>query len=428
MRTHSTGDFTLRRGFMRNIFLALLSGGALIVSLACMNNQNIPIGYAKPGQTVKELVDSLPPTGGTVSLGIGTWSSGYNSTDLITKPNITIQGSGMPGYNSTFTAMTGGTILQGHLPASTGADYFTVRDLGVDAGSAYIDANNGGVATDAFAIYNSGQVLGAPQVESPWIENVSCLGYSPNAAAHCILVENVNHAYVHNVVAVMNCHGVVLKGTNSTVDGVYSRGHGIDSIIVKSDNYAPASQDHLSNIVIEPLIAAGDTKGIVIQGVAAPLSNISVSNAVIRSPLAWGVYVQGANSTTAATSLNFSNITVEYPGGSPIVEYCMQLVQYVSAVNINNLNCSNMWAGIAPYAAVSGAFNDFTLTNSHFTNIATNGIETFGQWSVVDNRFESIAGSGIVADSGVTTVSENRFTNVGTDMYPNGGTFVVSTP
>jgi hypothetical protein len=412
---------------MRNIFLALLSGGALIGSLACMNDQNIPVVYAQPGQTVKEAIDSLPPTGGTVFLGIGTWSSGYAGTS-IAKPNITIQGSGMPTYNSTFTAMNGGTIVQGPLPASTGADYLTVEDLGVDAGSAYINASNGGVATDAFAIYNNGQVLGAKQVESPRIENVSCLGSSPTAPVHCMLVENVNHAYVHNVVTVMNCHGFVLKGTNSTVDGVYSRGHGIDSIIVKSDNYAPASQDHLSNIVIEPLIAAGDTKGIVIQGVAAPLSNISVSNAVIRSPLAWGVYVQGASSTTPATSLNLSDITVEYPGGSPIAEYCMQFVQYVSAVNINNLNCSNLWAGIAPYLPAFGAFNDFTVTNSHFTNVATNGIETFGQWSVVDNRFESIAGSGIVADSGVTTVSENRFTNIGTDMYSAGGSFVVLTP
>jgi len=414
---------------MRNVFLALLSGGALIVSLACMNNQNIPIVYAQTGQTVKEAVDSLPPTGGAVSLGIGTWSSGYNSTDLITKPSITIQGSGMPGYNSTFTAMTGGTILQGHLPASTGADYFTVKDLGVDVGSAYINASNGGVATDAFAIYNSGQVLGAPPVESPRIENVSCLGYSPTAAVHCMLVENVNHAYVHNVVTVMNCHGLVLKGTKSTVDGVYARGHGIDSIIVKSDNYAPTSQDSLSNITIEPLIAAGDTKGIIIQGVGAPVSNISVSNATIRSPLAWGIYVQGANPTTPATTLNFWNITVEYPGGSPVAEYCMQFVQYVSAVNIRNLSCSNMWAGFAPYLPIPGAFSDFTVTNSQFANIATNGIEAYGQWKVFNTSFGEITGNGIVSDSGVTTVSEDTFTNIGgSDMYSNGGSFVVSTP
>lgn len=130
---------------MRNSVLSFLSGGALIATLACgttLNNTNTTIVYAQAGQTVKELVDGLPPGGGTVSLGIGTWSSGYNSSDLITRPNITIQGSGMPGYNSTFTSMSGGTIVQGHLPASTGADYLTVRDLGVDAGSAYINANN----------------------------------------------------------------------------------------------------------------------------------------------------------------------------------------------------------------------------------------------------------------------------------------------
>src|ERR1035438_6348255 len=89
----------------------------------------------------------------------------------------------------------------------------------------------------------------------------------------------------------------------------------------------------------------------------------------------------------------------------------------------------NMWAGIAASLPASGEFSDFTVTNSHFTNIATNGIETFGQWSVVNNRFESIAGNGIVADSGATTVSENRFTNIGgSDMYSAGGSFVELSP
>ena len=36
--------------------------------------------------------------------------------------------------NSDFTAMAGGTIVLGPLAASSGADYFTVQDLGVDAG------------------------------------------------------------------------------------------------------------------------------------------------------------------------------------------------------------------------------------------------------------------------------------------------------
>jgi hypothetical protein len=244
-----------------------------------------------------------------------------------------------------------------------------------------------------------------------------------------MLIENVKHAYVHNVATVMNCHGLVLKGTNSVVDGVYSRGHGIDSVIVESDDYAPTSQDDLSNITIEPLMAPGDTKGIIVKRFTRPLSNISISNAIIRSPLSWGVYVQGASSTTPATVLNFSDITVEYPGGSPIVEYCMQLVQYVSAVTIDNLHCSNMWAGIAPYAPAAGAFNDFTVTNSQFTNITTNGIETFGQWNISNTSFGSIGGSGIQADSGITTVSRDKFANIGgSDMYSAGGSFVVLAP
>jgi hypothetical protein len=44
------------------------------------------------------------------------------------------------------------------------------------------------------------------------------------------------------IVTVMNCHCVVLKGTNSTINGVYARCRGIESVIVKSDNCAAASR------------------------------------------------------------------------------------------------------------------------------------------------------------------------------------------
>jgi hypothetical protein len=90
--------------------------------------------------------------------------------------------------NSDLTAMAGGTIVLGPLAASFGADYFTVQDLGVDAGQAYINANNGASPTDALLICNNGQVIGAPPVQSPLIENVSCLGYSSMAPVHCMLV------------------------------------------------------------------------------------------------------------------------------------------------------------------------------------------------------------------------------------------------
>jgi hypothetical protein len=297
--------------------------------------------YAQPGQTLKQAVDRLPSSGGVVVLGIGTWTSGYLSGALISKPNITIRGSGIPAYNSQFTAMTGGTIVLGPLAASSGADHLTVQDLGVDAGQIYINGNNAGTPTDAFAIYNVGQIIGAPPVQSPVIENVSCLGSSTTAPAHCMLLENVNNAYVHNVQTAMNCHGLVLKGTNSKVDTVHARGHAIDSVLVESDVYAPSSQDTLSNITIEPLVSPGDTKGMIVFGKTAPISDTTVSNVIVRSPLAWGIYAQGASPTWSATGITFSDISVDYPGGSPVAEYCMQFVQYVSGVDISNLTCSN---------------------------------------------------------------------------------------
>jgi len=80
--------------------------------------------------------------------------------------------------------MTGGTVVLGPLVASSGADHFTVQDLGVDSGQAFITAQDGGIPADAFAIYNVGQVVGAPPVQWPFIQNVSCLGSSPTSPNH----------------------------------------------------------------------------------------------------------------------------------------------------------------------------------------------------------------------------------------------------
>jgi hypothetical protein len=382
---------------------------------------------AKPGQTVKEVVDSLPQRGGTVILGLGTWLSGYDSSSAINRADITIQGSGKAGYNPAFTAMSGGTIIQGTLPSTTGADHLTVRDLGVDVGSDYINAKNEGVALDGLAIYNGGQVVGAPPVQSPVVENVSCLGSAPMAPVHCMLLENVTDAVVTNVTTVLNMHGFVLKGTHSVVGGISSRGHGIDSIILKSDDYAPTSFDQIGNVTVRYLFSPGDTKGIVIQGVERGIDNITLHDATIEGIVGWGVYVQGAGSQSPATNILLKDITVDYPGSSPISDYCMQFVQYVSSVSIDNLQCSNMWAGIAPYLPSQDFFADFHVTNSHFSGIATNGIQTFGSWSVAGSTFDSIGGDGILNTYGVTAVASDTFTNIGgTNLGEDGGTFTVT--
>lgn len=379
--------------------------------------------YADAGETVKEAVDALPVAGGTVILGPGTWRSGYEGT-LISRPNISIQGSGMPSYNSSFTALSGGTIILGSLVASTGADYFSVRDLGIDAGQNYINSQ-GGVPTDALVIFNNGRIVGAPPVQSPTIENVACLGYSPTAPFHCMLVTNVNNAYIHNVQTVMNCHGLVLKGTNSRIDGVYSRGHATDSVIVKGENFAPVSQDTLSNINIEPLFSPGDTQGMVIQGTGSPVSNVDISDVQIRSPMSFGIYVQGETPGTYVSAVKFSNVLVDHRGPGPVTEYCVALSQYVSDVSFDRLNCTNMWSGIVPLIAEPASFSNFTITNSQFNKIWSNAVQTFGTWSIGNSRFAFVAGDAIVNSFGVTTLHGDTFIVVsGSELFSGGGSFV----
>ena len=115
---------------------------------------------------------------------------------------------------------------------------------------------------------------------------------------------------------------------------------------------------------------------------------------------------------------------MNYPGGSPEADYCMLFVQYVSGLNINDLKCASMWAGIDPILLVSGAFDDYTVRNSKFGNIPTNAIETYGGWKHIRQQLPVPAGNGIANPFGVTTVCGDTFTGIGgSDMLSTGGTF-----
>jgi hypothetical protein len=372
--------------------------------------------YATPGETVAHAVARLPVGGGKVIFGIGVYPSGGVG---ITTPNIWLEGAGMPNYNSATapTALTGGTIFQGPVSVAQGGDHFVIRNAGIDVGPTWINANNGGVATTGLVLSNNGQIVGAPQVKYPIIENVSCLGYSLSAAQHCLLVENVLGAYVHNVQTVMNQHGLAFKGEGSVIDGVFARGHSIDAVIIKSDTYAPADNDVVRNIVVAPLATAGDTKGVVLQSIGAPLLNIQVSQVDVSQALSWGIQVQGTSSTNSASSIQFSDVIINYAGLSPTSHSCIQFVQYVTSVHMDNVFCQNYWAGITFSTPISGFTNDFSLSNSHFVNIATNGVETYGRWEISNSGFIGITGTAITADANsLANVSANQFFSNGTDV------------
>jgi hypothetical protein len=400
------------------VFLGSCSGGKQFPS-----ELRFVVVFAQSGQTVKQLVDSLPAAGGTVFLGPGTWQSGYGAGSAITKPNVGIFGSGMPSYNSDYTALAGGTIILGTLPVTTGADHFELYDLGIDVGPAYVNAFLGGVAADGLEIANVGQVVGAAPIQSLVIENVACLGFSFSAQNHCMLVENVNQASIHNVQAVYNCHGFVLKGTNSTVDGVFSRGHGVDSVLVKSDSYAPSSNDTLSNITISSLLARGDTKGMIIGAITANLSEIVVNGLTVSSPSVLGLMVHGKD-PYVAQSIGVSNAVIKYPDVSPSGTYCVQMIGGVSNLRIQNLSCQNISEGVYPISPTAGAMTNNTITASSFANIANDAVTTYGSWTVANTVFSFVKGCAIVNTLGTTTLSADQFiSGSGCNTFANGGTF-----
>jgi hypothetical protein len=136
--------------------------------------------------------------------------------------------------------------------------------------------------------------------------------------------------------------------------------------------------------------------------------------------------VRGASEAISAADLNFSDIWIDYLGGSPTNECCMQFVNYFRSVKIDNLNCVHVHAGIRSFLPSRNAFDGFTVRSSYFENIATDAVQTYGSWRIFDSTFESIGGNGIVNPHGVTMVYGNTFIHiVGRDMLPIGGTFVV---
>jgi hypothetical protein len=411
-----TGDSTYARLDAGNQpFTGTVQAPAGILTAITTQSVNNTI-YATPGETVAHAVARLPVGGGKVIFDVGVYPTG---SVTISTPHIWLEGAGMPKYNSSTapTALTGGTVFQGHLGVIQGADYFVIRNAGVDGGPTWINANNGGVAITPLEIANNGQVVGAPQIQSPIIENVSCLGYSISAAQHCMLVENVRGAYVHNVQTSLNQHGLAFKGELSVIDGVLARGHSIDAVIIKSDNYAPSNHDVLRNVIVLPLATAGDTKGIVLQALTSSMANIQVSQVNVSQALSFGIQASGASAPNNLSTVNFSDVIINYPGLSPTTHYCMQFVQYVTSVHMENVFCQNYWAGINFNTPVAGFVNDFALTNSHFVNIATTGVEAFGRWSVTNTGFIGVTGTALTADANaVVTIGSNQFASNGTDM------------
>jgi hypothetical protein len=185
----------------------------------------------------------------------------------------------------------------------------------------------GNAANDAIAIFNNGQVIGALPLDGVLVDNVAALGSSLTAQFHGILVENVTNSLIHNVVAIYNTHGIVLKGTHSHIDGFYSAGHSTDSVNVKSDNYAPSAWDTVTNGTMSFLLTEGDSQGLLINSAndtnpgTHSITDISVSHVqatgLVNINGGGAFQISGSTGTDPATDISLSDLIIDWPGGSP---------------------------------------------------------------------------------------------------------------
>ena len=367
--------------------------------------------YALPSETIAHAVARLPVGGGVVQLGTGVYQSGSVN---VTTPNVTIRGVGRPTYNSQ-TAPTAlnpdGTVIQGTVTAQQGADGFTLRDLGVDVGPAWSAANGNIVPGQAIAIYNIGQVVGAPQVQNPVYDNVACLGTAINAAAHCMIMENVNGGIIHNVTTFYNRYGIVLKGTNSVIDGTFDRGHSFDAILIKSDVYAPSSADSVSNFHVVWAAALGDTQGLEIwSNNGGNISDFEISNGDIQGTFSFAIQLLGQDGSDLLQQVVISNVVLDEEHTSG---YCLNPQGYVLNVSMSDFACSNSAIGGIINTSI-GTQNDFRYSNGTIQNITGVGIDTTGRSNVTGVGLINITGNAIQTEnSGLTVECNNYYASIG---------------
>jgi hypothetical protein len=271
----------------------------------------------------------------------------------------------MPQYNSGYTALVGGTIIQGQVLFC--ASNVTIKDLGFDTGSAYVAG--GGTAGDGIAL--CGATCSNPSdpiLQGATLLNVSSLNSSASALFHAIRVEHYNDVKINNIKAVYGVHGVAIKATNVIGSDISSYGHSTDDVIIKEDTYTPSVGDIQLDTLFLGYVANGDTtSGLIIDAEAAgSVSRVHVSN-LSAIGLPYGVYFL-LNSTFGVGAIN--DVTISHAA--------------IYQLHIPALG-SGFSTGIG-FAGSSGTVEYSLLDNIHIVNGAgTDGNTAFLMYSQMNH-------------------------------------------
>jgi hypothetical protein len=413
-------------------FSAPGTGGTVATGVAVLNaGGTAVVGVTITNPGLYEASTTGPPSVTFSSGGAtATVTTNVTSPGILLTPNVTIAGT-QEGIINYPTAIVGGSRIMG--PFYLFASNFHGHDFCVDVGSNVVATWYGSSADiDAFSQNNPGQ-LASSQVENFRLERVCSLVNNWTAPNHAMLIEDVDNFHGSQLTMAGGTHGLVLKTTNSSADGITSFEHASDGVYLKSDAYANMHDTQVSNVSTYE-----DGYGVIIGAATFVGARVSVNG--VTCPASTPVCVWGQNGALELRELSISN--VESEGNQAI-----QIDPGLSTTTISNVNSeysstnpivlasNTVLDGFSiaggeskPIVVESGAVN-VEISNGLIYGSGTvdgNGIENSGTLTTISNvTFIGPMPGYCVENLAGTTYTHGLVFSPGCGEGPYGGTGIV---
>jgi len=385
--------------------------GFAYVDVAGSNATGVVNDAAKPFLTLDAAYSALPAAGGVIAVGVGVFSK----LTTITKP-ISIIGCGVPSPDWTITQanlstvtrsnptkLLGGTVIKG------GMDFLSLSNikifnLGIDVGSEYV--LGGGTVSNGLGFANStnSEQFNTPSpsyvlVTGIEIRNVICLLPNANSLFHGFVAENTFGMVVENLTTIFGVHGVAIKTTKAHLKNINCFNHGVDGIIVKSNNYSVTSQNVIDGFNINDCAT-----GIILE---------AKNNATFRDVKICNGYINGGTNAVNVTKSNnqeffncvFDNVTVRGVSAN----YFMLSTNYVlkgcfaEDTYIDNTAVASVGSGTGVDVIFGVTDGSVFATGTNWNTTSTDGL--YGHLATTAQKLNASTNGGISSNFLVTADS-----------------------
>lgn len=196
------------------------------------------------------------------------------------------------------------------------------------------------------------------------------------------------------------------------IDTVDAAGGSVENIIIKSDSYAPAADITISHVTMGS-IEPGDSGGLLLATIGADIKRIKILD-VVGANIRYGLKVI-ATDPFSVSDVDASGLSFDDSAESSGPTYCLQEggsspgSQSINGLNISNVVCMNF---VQVQNIDNQGVRNGSLTNVSGVNISFAAFWNSGSWAMSNISLHNVAGNGVVALGGVTTIKNTSFTNV----------------